>query len=40
MFLLIKKYYQMGIYSSNDLELFVSAGLLTQRQAAEIRGDA
>ena len=40
MFELIQKYYRMGIYSENDLELFVSAGLLTQKQMIEIRGDA
>ena len=40
MFELIQKYYRMGIYSENDLELFASAGLLTQEQMIEIRGDA
>lgn len=32
----IKEYYQMGLYSKEDVQLFVQANYITQEQANEI----
>ncbi len=37
MYDIIKKYYDMGLYTDEDLETFVEAGYITQEQADEIR---
>ncbi len=33
---LIKMYYRMGIYSAADLDTFVKAGYITEKEAKEL----
>lgn len=35
----IKRYYEKGIYNDENLETFVSAGMITQEQANEIKSN-
>ncbi|NCB96681.1 MAG: XkdX family protein [Negativicutes bacterium] len=39
MFAIVKRYYDKGIYSNEDVEVFVRAGKLTETQYKEITGD-
>lgn len=33
----IKEYYDAGIYKYSDLEIFVASGMITKKQAEEIK---
>ena len=33
----IKEYYDAGIYKDSDLEIFVAGGMITKKQAEEIK---
>ena len=33
---LIKSYYELGLFTKNDLEIFVSIGWLTEKQKKEL----
>lgn len=38
MFAIVKRYYEKGIYSEEDVKVFVKAGKLTEAQYKEITG--
>ena len=33
----IKEYYDAGIYKDSDLEIFIAVGMITKKQAEEIK---
>lgn len=39
MFKIVKRYYDKGIYSKNDVKTFVKANKLTSQQYKEITGE-
>lgn len=39
MFAIVKRYYDKGIYSKDDVKVFVRVGKLTPEQYKEITGD-
>ena len=39
MFAIVKRYYVKGIYSKEDVKVFVRAGKLTEAQYKEITGE-
>jgi uncharacterized XkdX family phage protein len=39
MFRIVKRYYDKGIYSNDDVAVFVRAGKITPEQYQEITGD-
>ena len=39
MFIIVKRYYSLGIYDTADVAKFVRAGKLTAEQFAEITGE-
>ena len=40
MFKIVKRYYDKGIYSKENVKVFVRAGRLTEAEYKEITGDA
>lgn len=36
---LIKDYYNLGLFSDDDLDMFVSIGWLTEKQAKELKDE-
>ena len=39
MFEIVKRYYDKGIYSNNDVKKFVKVGKITQEEYQEITGE-
>lgn len=35
----IKQYYELGLFSTDDLDMFVSIGWLTEKQKKKLLGD-
>lgn len=36
---IIKSYYELGLFTNSDLEVFTSIGWITEKQRKEILGD-